>query len=130
MQRDLDRALDYVKRVEEHQKDSAEVYMLMGKIYAGKKVMSQAMDYLRKATSLDPENMEFLLDHAIALFNLECYREAKQKFKRYLEYDPDNLYAKNYLSRIKDFEERKRREEEAEAVQRLRAMKKQAGDEQ
>lgn len=123
LQRDYDRAVEYGQRVLEHQKDSAEVYMLLGKSYAGKKVMSQAMDFLRKATAMEPENMEFLLDHAIALFNLGMFKDAKGKFKAFLDYDPDNLYAKRYLSMIKDDEEQKKKQEEAEAIARMRALK-------
>ena len=122
---DFDRAIEYANRVMEHQKDSAELYLLLGKAYAGKKVMSQAMDFLRRATKMEPENMEFILEHAIALFKLDCHKEAKQKFKQYLDYDPDNLYAKRYLGLIKDEEEKKRREEEAQAVERLKALRKQ-----
>ena len=122
---DFDRAIEYANRVMEHQKDSAELYLLLGKAYAGKKVMSQAMDFLRRATKMEPENMEFILEHAIALFKLDCHKEAKQKFKQYLDYDPDNLYAKRYLNLIKEEEEQKRREEEAQAVERLKALRKQ-----
>ncbi len=122
---DFDRAIEYANRVLEHQKDSAELYLLLGKAYAGKKVMSQAMDFLRRATKMEPENMEFILEHAIALFKLDCHKEAKQKFKQYLDYDPDNLYAKRYLNLIKEEEEKKRREEEAQAVERLKALRKQ-----
>ena len=122
---DFDRAIEYANRVMEHQKDSAELYLLLGKAYAGKKVMSQAMDFLRRATKMEPENMEFILEHAIALFKLDCHKEAKQKFKQYLDYDPDNLYAKRYLNLIKEGEEQKRREEEAQAVERLKALRKQ-----
>jgi len=125
LQQDFDRAIDYANRVLEHRKDSAELFMLLGKAYAGKKVMSQAMDFLRRATKMDPENMEFVLEHAIALYKLDCHKEAKAKFKEYLDYDPDNLYAKRYLGLIKDEEEKKRKQDEEEAVQRLKALRQQ-----
>ena len=122
--RNYDKAIELGKKVEEHKTDSPELYMLLGKAYAGNKVMSQAMDYLRKASQMEPDNFELLLDHAIALFNLGCYKEAKQKFKDFLDYDSDNLYANRYLNLIKEDEEAKRKADEEAAVKRMKALKR------
>jgi serine/threonine protein kinase len=122
--RNFDRAIEFGKKVEEHKKDSPELYMLLGKAYAGNKVMSQAMDYLRRATQMEPDNFPLMLDHAIALYNLGCFKEAKQKFKDYLDYDSDDLYANRYLNLIKEDEEKKRKAEEEAAVLRMKALKK------
>lgn len=119
----------FVEKVLAHKRDSAEVWVLMGKIQAKMDQTFACMESFEKAIKLAPEDDELKLDYGICAFNLEQWDKAKYLLKDYLDcVDPDNIYAKNYLSKIEAREaEQKRRQDDLE-LKKLRALAKQNRD--
>ena len=123
MKGETDIAEHFCKKVLEHQKDRAEVWALMAKIQAKKAQTFACLESFEKALKLNPEDDELKLDYGIWAFKLEQFDKAKVLLKEYVDcVDPDNIYAKNYLSKIEQMEaEDKRRKDELE-LKKLRAL--------
>lgn len=113
------------KKVLEHKKDSSEVWAQMAKIQAKKGQTFACMESFDKALKLNPDDDELKLDYGVRAFQLEQFDKAKVLLKDYLDcVDPDNVYARNYLSQIERREEEEKRKKDAQELARLRALAK------
>lgn len=125
MEGEVDVAEQFMKKVvgDASMKENAEVWAMMGKIQAKKQQTFACMESFDKALRLAPDDDELKLDYGIWAFKLEQYDKAKVLLKEYVDcVDPDNIYAKNYLSKIEQMDaEEKRRKDELE-LKKLRAL--------
>lgn len=113
------------KQVLDHKKDSAEVWAQMGKIQAKKGQTFACLESFDKALKLNPEDDELKLDYGVWAFKLGQFDKAKVLLKEYLDcVDPDNVYARNYLSQIERKEAEEKRKKDELELQKLRALAK------
>ncbi|MBI4858785.1 MAG: protein kinase [Candidatus Riflebacteria bacterium] len=102
VKKNYDFALDLAKTVAQAKPDSAEIQVLLGKVYAAKNFKKPAMDAFKKALNREPESTQTLLDYGIALYSLREWDEAEATVKKVLELEPDNMYASRYIKLIAD----------------------------
>ncbi len=115
----------FLKRVitAESMKQNAEVWALMGKIQAKQQQTFACMESFDKAIRLAPEDDELKLDYGIWAFKLEQYDKAKVLLAEYIDcVDPDNIYAKNYLTKIDQMEAAEKHRKEELEIKKLRAL--------
>ena len=110
--KDLSGALKIATSLLEKKKDAAELQDLLGNIYATQNTPFQAIEHFKEALRLAPQDKQFPLNYAIALFKMKMFEKAKIEFKKLAEKQPDNIYVKNYLNQIRAAEEAALRQRE------------------
>lgn len=73
------------------------VYRLIGKVLTKSHRFSEASDMFRKASMLDPFEVENRLNFALALFESKKYYEATKEYENILQHWPDNDKARFFL---------------------------------
>ena len=100
LRREFKKALPLAKQMVKLRERSPEPHILLGKIHSAMGKASKAIISFELACAMAPQNKDYLLVYAVALYKLERFKDAKAKFKQCLKHDPDNLYAKRYLQLI------------------------------
>lgn len=87
----LNKSLDLLLKIEQVERTSEEVYLLIAAIYSQQREHKKSVSYFDKALALDPEEAdEILLDLALEYENLKDYDKAIAKLKEALELNCEN----------------------------------------
>jgi len=81
------------------EKDFAELYKLLGDIKFFKGDIDDAEKYYRKSLKINSEYSEAALPLALVLRKKERFDEAEDVLKHILDYDPENVVARNLLGK-------------------------------
>jgi tetratricopeptide (TPR) repeat protein len=81
-------------------KGRAEIYLLLGDIYFGKKIYAAAEQQYAKAAEFDSTNIDLYLKLADAQLKARQYNPVARTYERILQLDPSNLVALRGLSTL------------------------------
>jgi serine/threonine protein kinase len=106
LKRNHDMALKICLEIMEIRKDLPEVHNILGKVYTEKGSPQLAIEHFKESIRLAPKDKQLPVDFAVSLFKLRLLDQAKAEFLKIQEKQPDNVYAKTYLTQIRNAEDR------------------------
>lgn len=132
LQRDLDKAIEYLEQARKADDNNPQIYADLGAAYlekgkaeldrasetlspsSGKSVetFGRSLDYLKRALELDPELLEALFNRALVHRYQGLYREAEADWQTYLQKDSSSKWAEDARHNLKLLQEKRSRKSE------------------
>ena len=102
-ERRIDEAFAWIDKAIENEPDYAWALDLKGQLFYDMKKYAESEPFFEKATTVDPNNPDFLANYGWALFYNEKSGDALDQFMMALEIDPYHYYAQSGKEKIMYF---------------------------
>ncbi len=99
-QNNLNRAVDYWEKAIEKDDSVANIYAILGNSYKILNQLDKSENMLKKASELEPDNINYLINYGKYLFEQKKYKDAYKILKKALQSDTDNYEILNDLGVI------------------------------